>query len=405
MLSEPTTADKRHSARLSDAIRWSLAQRHGWLGFDHFMEQALYAPQLGYYSSGSLKFGTAGDEFGSGELSSECASDYITAPHLGDVLARCLAAQCVEVLSEIGGGDVLEFGAGSGQLAADLLMAMDALRMPPQRYFILETSAVLRARQRDTIAAHCGALAARVSWLEHLPQHGFDGVALANEVLDAMPAARFEINAQGIALALGVVADDSDGGRFRWAKSENPLAESLQERLGEYQLAEGYRSEIGLRAEAWVRTLGEHINSGVMLLLDYGFPRREFYHHERRGGTLMCHYRHVAHDDPFFYPGLQDISVHVDFTAISQAAQEVELAAAGFASQGAFLLSLGALDWLAQRQSSSPTDRQSLAMSRQIQTLTMPHEMGELFKVIAFSRNYHRPLSGFSMHDRRAALL
>ncbi len=395
MLTEPGAEEQRHSARLSANIRRRIARRRGWIGFDAFMEQALYAPGLGYYAAGRPTFGAAGD--------------FITAPLMGGVLAHCLAGQCVEVLSEIGHGDVLEFGAGSGRLAADLLMEMNALGRPPGRYLILETSAALRARQRQTIADHCGALGARVRWLERLPD-GFDGVALANEVLDAMPALRFEIGGGGEALALGVgvTSDgtDTNDERLRWATAAEPLPESLQARLGEYDLGPGYRSEIGLRAEAWVRSLGENINTGVLLLIDYGFPAREFYHPQRRQGTLMCHYRHVAHDDPFFYPGLQDISVHVDFTAIARAAREVALATAGYASQGAFLLSLGALDLLAERRDCGAAGhdarqlRQSLALSRQIQTLTMPHEMGELFKVIAFSRNYPRPLGGFSMQDR-----
>lgn len=402
MLTEPVAEDKRHSARLSDHIRRHIAGRHGWIGFDRFMEHALYAPRLGYYSAGLPKFGVVGD------LSGAPAGDFITAPLMGDVLARCLAGQCVEVLSEIGHGDVLEFGAGTGQLAADLLTMMNTLGRPPARYLILETSAALRARQQATIAERCGSLGARVRWLERLPPDGFTGVVLANEVLDAMPAVRFEIGADGEALALGVVVND---GQFQWAKSA-PLPENLQDCLAGYNLPEGYRSEIGLRAEAWVRSLGEKINTGVMLLIDYGFPRREFYHPQRRQGTLMCHYRHVAHDDPFFYPGLQDISVHVDFTTLSRAAREVGMTTAGFASQGAFLLSLGALDHLAAEHAAEyaaehateTNPRPALAMSRQIQKLTMPHEMGELFKVIAFSRNYPRPLRGFSLNDRRGRL-
>ena len=383
---ETSAEDQRHSARVSENIRQHIARQHGWIGFDRFMEQALYAPGLGYYSTGLPKFGAPGD--------------FVTAPLMGDLLARCLAGECVAVLSEIGHGDLLEFGAGTGQLAADLLMAMDALGRPPERYFILETSAALRARQRETIASRCGSLGACVHWLEQLPPDPFDGIVLANEVLDAMPAMRFEIGESGEALALGVAVHE---GRFHWAKSTRPLPEFLQARLA--GLAEGYRSEIGLRAEAWVRSVGEKINTGVMLLIDYGFPRREFYHPQRRHGTLMCHYRHAAHDDPFFHPGLQDISVHIDFTAISEAAQEVEMTLAGFASQGAFLLSLGMLERLAEYQNCAEMNpQQSLALSREIQKLTMPHEMGELFKVIAFSRNYCRPLDGFSMQDRRGRL-
>ena len=383
MLTEPTAEGKLHSARLSARIRRQIARAGGWVGFDQFMQQALYAPGLGYYSAGATKFGAAGD--------------FITAPLMGDLTARCLAKQCAEVLSEIGGGDVIEFGAGTGQLAADMLLAMDAQGALPEHYFIVETSADLRARQRETIAARCGELSRhgerlceRVRWLEQLPPDGFTGVALANEALDAMPAIRFETDARGRALILGVALGD-DG--FHWSPSAEALPDPLQNRLADLALEAGYRGEMGLHAEAWVRSVGEKIHCGVMLLLDYGFPRREFYHAQRRQGTLMCHYRHVAHDDPFFYPGLQDISVHVDFTALEHAAREVALALAGFTSQGAFLLSLGVLDMPAASMRGG-----------EINTLTMPHEMGELFKVIAFSRNYDRPLSGFALKDRRGAL-
>ncbi len=403
MLPEPEAERKRHSRRLSRRIRRLIAARGGWIGFDAYMEQALYAPGLGYYSAGLPRFGAAGD--------------FVTAPLLGDVTAHCLAQQCAEVLGEIGRGDVFEFGAGTGRLAADMLPALAALGRLPERYLILETSAALRARQRETIAGLPAALRARVGWLEELPARGFVGVAFANEVLDAMPAIRFEIDARGRALALGVAAadagenDNGDAG-FRWAPAADPLPEALQLRLRlrGRGLESGYRGEMGLRAEAWVRSVGERIRQGVLLLIDYGFPRHEFYHPQRRHGTLMCHYRHAAHDDPFFHPGLQDISVHIDFTAIADAAREVALTPAGFTSQGAFLLALGALERLAESQRSSSRSRAgggtaaSLAMSRQIQKLTLPHEMGELYKVIAFSRNYPRPLGGFSLSDRRGAL-
>lgn len=397
MLTEPNlvpeTALRLHSNRLSKYLRQTIAEQHGWISFEQFMQHALYAPGLGYYSAGLPKFGAAGD--------------FVTAPLLGDVTAHCLAKQCAEVLAEIGAGEVLECGAGNGRLAADILLSMHELGQLPAKYLILETSAVLRARQRETIATQCASLRARVDWLEQLPQDGIKGVVLANEVLDAMPAMRFEIGTQGKAAALGVSVRDN---QFHWAKSITYLPDTLQKRLHAPALAQplecGYRSEMGVRAEAWVRTLGTTLTAGVMLLLDYGFPRREFYHAERRQGTLMCHYRHTAHDDPFFYPGLQDISVHIDFTALAEAAQEVGLALAGYTSQGAFLLSLGALDRLAaSQQGGAANQRQSHALSKQIQTLTMPHEMGELFKVIAFSRNYQKPLSGFAMHDRRGALV
>jgi len=390
----PDAEGQRHSNRLSQRLRAHIRCAGGWVGFDRFMQQALYAPGLGYYQAGLPKFGARGD--------------FITAPLMGDLTARCIAGQCAQVLAEIGHGDVLEFGAGTGRLAADLLTALERLGVLPGRYFIVETSADLRARQRRTLAGLSAPLRERVRWLERLPQDGFDGVALATEVLDAMPAVRFEIDARGRALALGVTTETGGGDAgqpaLRWATA-GPLPENLQRRIDGAALGAGYRSEMGLQAEAWVRSVGERINTGVLLLIDYGFPRREFYHPQRRDGTLMCHYRHIAHGDPFFYPGLQDISVHVDFTAIADAARDAALQLAGFASQGAFLLSLGILDSLAEsRQHGAQEPRRALAMTRELGRLTLPHEMGELFKVIAFTRHYDRPLRGFALKDRRAAL-
>ncbi|MGI9311433.1 MAG: class I SAM-dependent methyltransferase [bacterium] len=407
MLPPPEPALRRRSRAVSARIRDDIAAR-GWIGFDRFMQHALHAPGLGYYSGALAKFGAGGD--------------FVTAPMLGDVAARCLARQCAEVLDAIGHGDIVEFGAGNGDLAAEMLLAMDEIGRPPRRYCIIETSAELQARQRAVIAERCGALSQRAHWLDRLPPNGFDGVALANEVLDAMPTTRFEINRNGEAMPLGVGVSrdgdeasasgdgggDDDNTTFHWTIGDKPLDVALQQRLAPYGLAPGYRGEIGLQAEAWTRALGAHLNTGVALLLDYGFPRGEFYHPERRDGTLMCHYRHVAHDNPFFHPGLQDISVHIDFTAIADAARETSLELAGFASQGAFLLSLGALDLLAQRQRAAESDaharQQAQATARQIKQLTLPHEMGELFKVIALRRNYRRALSGFSLHDRSGSL-
>ena len=382
MLAEPNFEARQHSARLVAHIRDCIAAANGCIGFDEFMELALHAPALGYYAAGATKFGAHGD--------------FVTAPLLGDVLGRCLARQCGEILREIGGGDVLEFGAGDGKLAADLLTAMASAECLPTRYLILETSAELRDRQRKTIAELPADLAARAAWLSALPED-FCGVAFANEVLDAMPALRFEVDDAGVAWQIGVAYDDE----FRWQKSL-PLADDLQARLKPHNLPPGYRSEINLRAEAWLREVAVCIKTGVLLLIDYGFPRREFFHAERRHGTLMCHYRHAAHDDPFRYPGLQDISVHLDFSALSEAANDAKMLTVGYASQGAFLLSLGALDCI--EVTDAATNKNAIARSQQIQKLTMPHEMGELYKVIAFAKNYPQPLSGFSLKDRRAAL-
>ena len=222
-----------------------------------------------------------------------------------------------------------------------------------------------------------------------------------------MPAARFEMNARERACELGVCVNDA--GNFAWSRGEE-LPEELQRRIKLHEeetgaaLADGYRGEIGLRAEKWVRDTGARIKRGALLLLDYGYPRREFYHAERRDGTLMCHYRHFAHADPFFYPGLQDISAHIDFTAIRDAAHASGLATAGFASQGAFLLSLGALDVLAESHDNDGDLRGQIARANEVRTLTMPQEMGELVKVIAFAKNCALNLRGFQLHDRSGRL-
>ena len=394
-LPEPDAAGKKHSAKLCAHIRRRIARGGGRISFAQFMEDALYAPKLGYYAAGVARFGADGD--------------FTTAPQLGGVIARCLAVQCAEALNELElpNGDLLEFGAGSGQLAADLLAAMDALNAPPRRYLIVETSAALRERQCATLASR--GYEERVRWLECMPRE-FCGIVFANELLDAMPAARFEMNARGRACELGVYVNDA--GNFAWSRGEE-LPEELQRRIKLHEeetgaaLADGYRGEIGLRAEKWVRDTGARIKRGALLLLDYGYPRREFYHAERRDGTLMCHYRHFAHADPFFYPGLQDISAHIDFTAIRDAAHASGLATAGFASQGAFLLSLGALDVLAGSQTGHDNDgdlRGQIARANEVRTLTMPQEMGELVKVIAFTKNCALNLRGFQLHDRSGRL-
>ena len=381
------------SNRVRDHILRRIAANRGWIGFDEFMHTALHAPALGYYATGRVQFGARGD--------------FVTAPMLGDVAARCLARQCAEVLAQIGGGDVIEFGAGDGQLAVDVLTAMRELGQSPRRYCIIETSPALIARQRATIGAR---MPDRVEWLAQLPRAGFTGAIIANEVLDAMPVTRFEINANGAAVALGVGARDA---RLHWqlvtpdasdATLTSPLPARLQSRITRRGLPPGYRGEINPRAEAWVRSVGAKLNRGALFIIDYGYPRREFYHPERRAGTLMCFYRGHAHDDPFFYPGLQDITAHIDFTAVARAAAEVGLQLAGFTSQGAFLLASGALDELQHCAAQQPSTQVALTKAQEIKTLTLPGGMGEIIKVIAFTRNCAATLSGFAIADRRATL-
>lgn len=383
-----------HSARLVERIETELTAAGGRLGFERYMALALSEPGLGYYSAGTAKFGPAGD--------------FSTAPELSALFSRCLARQCAEVLSRCGGG-VLELGAGSGVMAADLLAELAASGAPPERYLIVEPSAELRARQQALLTSRVPQLGGRVAWLDRLP-HAFTGVILANEVLDALPAQRFEVTAAGPRpLQVGV-----DEGRFVWrlGAAENDLCawlERLQTRLGR-RLAVGYRSERQPLLTAWLAALGDCLSRGAMFLIDYGYPRNEYYHPQRRQGTLICHYRHRAHDDPFLWPGLQDISVSVDFSAVADAVLAAGLTLAGYTSQSHFLLGCGLDALLAERAPSAgahtaAAERRYLALAGAAKRLTLPGEMGEKFKVLAASRGLApKPLRGFGLADRRQRL-
>ncbi len=386
MFHEPSKDQVRHSSMLHEVISSEIHANGNWMGFDRYMELALYAPGLGYYSAGAVKFGHAGD--------------FVTAPLVGPLFARCMARQCGEILRTMKPADdriVVEYGAGTGEFSRDFLQEAEETRSLPDEYWIIEPSPDLRVRQQSTIEKGTPTCADRVSWRTDLPGDGVSGVIIANELLDAMPVTRFEVDTQGKPREIGVMHGKNG---LAWAVSENRLTAPHADRLSRYALPAGYRSEIGHCAEAWVRTVGEKLNSGVVLLCDYGFPRHEYYHPDRSDGTLMCHYRHVAHTDPFFYPGIQDISAHVDFTAIQQAGQDAGMETIGYATQGSFLLSLGLLDDLQDLQDDHHPTRDTLRVSQEIKKLTLPHEMGELFKVIAFGKNYSRGLRGFAMHNR-----
>jgi SAM-dependent MidA family methyltransferase len=380
-LPSPTAGEQAHHDKLMQRLREEMAAAGGAIAFDRFMELALYAPGLGYYVAGTQKFGEHGD--------------FITAPELGSLFARCLARPCRSLLAELGGGDILEAGAGSGALAADLLLELESLGRLPERYLILELGAELRTRQNETVKRRAPHLIGRVHWLDDLPVN-FRGVVLANEVLDAMPVTRFKVTQNGVNELY--VAWENQG--LVW--QERPANASLRERVEPLRLAPGYTSEINLRAEAWVRRVADSLEQGAMLLIDYGFPRAEFYHPQRAQGTLMCHYRHQTHDDPLRLAGLQDITAHVDFSAIAEAGVDAGLALLGYTSQAAFLLGCGLEQVMA---ASDPNDvRAHLALTQQIKKLTLPHEMGELFKVLALGRGVREPLPGFTLQDRRGRL-
>jgi SAM-dependent MidA family methyltransferase len=399
-LPAPSPEARAHSERLVEAIREAIETSGGAIPFARFMDLALYAPGLGYYVAGSRKFGAAGD--------------FVTAPELSPLFALCLARQVADVLATLGDGELLEVGAGSGALAVGLLTALDELGRLPRRYAILEVSPDLRQRQRQTLAERVPHLAERVVWLDRLPDFPWRGVVVANEVLDALPVQRFRIGTDAPEeIMVGLAAAGAEATGSPLAIAPGPLAtpglaaalEELQAdlaRSGSGPLAAGYVSELCLAAPAWVRGVAELLEAGLALIIDYGFPRREYYHPQRSGGTLMCHYRHRAHADPLFLPGLQDITAHVDFSALAAAAEAGGLEVAGFTSQAQFLVNTG----LAERVAASdPNDvARHAALAQQIAVLTSPAEMGELFKVLALGRGVEVPLRGFAAGDRRAGL-
>ena len=383
-LPSPSPEASAHSRELVAAIGREIAARSGWISFARYMELALYAPGLGYYSAGARKFGAAGD--------------FVTAPEMSAFFGRALARQVAQVL-EASQPRLLEVGAGSGRLAADLLGELDALGRLPERYEILELSADLRQRQQATLAAAAPYLLPRVHWLERLPE-AFSGAVVANEVLDAMPAHVVAWRDDGI-IERGVGFDETGGLAWLERPATGPLLAAAEEIGAQCLLPPGYESEISLAARSWAGEWGHRLQCGALLLIDYGFPRREFYHQQRGRGTLMCHYRHHSHPDPFLFPGLQDVTVHVDFTAIIAAADHGGLDLLGYASQGQFLLNCGILDLLAREQPGTP---EYIRASGAINKMLMPHEMGELFKVIAIGRDIPRPLLGFASGDRSRRL-
>ncbi len=397
MLPAPSADALAHSQRVAAHLRSLIDDAGGWIPFSRFMEAALYAPGLGYYSAGAAKFGTAGD--------------FVTAPEMTPLFGRTLAHAIAPVLAETG-GEVLELGAGSGRLAADVLGELERLGTLPARYAILEVSADLRERQQETITRTLPHLAGRVQWLDALPA-GFSGVILGNEVLDALPVDLVHWTDAG-PLARGVSVSDARPstnsvrperveGRTEFAWQDRPLNDPLlRARAEALDLAPGYVSEINLAADALIASLAQSLTQGLILLIDYGFSGAEYYHPQRHMGTLRAHYRHHALDDPFHLPGLCDLTAHVDFTAVARAGMAAGLAVAGYASQANFLLNSGLTELLMQ---TPPTAAAAyLPQANAVQRLVSPAEMGELFKVIGLTKGEVAPLAGFARGDRQHSL-
>jgi len=363
-----------HSHKVAEHIAGVIAEEDDWIPFPRYLELALYAPGLGYYAAGARKFGAEGD--------------FVTAPEISPMFAKCLALQARQVLEKTG-GDILELGPGSGALAVDLYGELKAHGATPTRYYLLEVSPDLRERQRRRIAERFPGDFERFVWLDRLPEK-LRGVVIANEVLDVVPFALVH-RTGGEILERGVIVSEAG---LAW--DDQPIPDGELKRRAAAAFPPGgydYLSEVGLAAEGLVRTIASTLEAGVALFIDYGFPQREFYHPQRSMGTLRCHYRHRFHGDPFFMPGLQDITAHVDFSAMARAAEQGEAEVLGFTTQAYFLISCGLAVLVAEVDPNMTLSR--LQATSAVHRLISPAEMGELFKVLAIGRGIDEPLLGF----------
>ena len=382
-----SVAEQQHSAAVAARLQEEIATAGGWLSFERFMELALYAPGLGYYSAGSTKFGAAGD--------------FVTAPEISGLFSCCVARQCAEVLSSIG-GEILELGAGTGRMAATVLGALATAGVLPDRYAILEVSADLTQRQRERLGSLPVELRERVVWLDRLPERPVKGVILANEVLDALPCRRFVVGTDGV-LESGVsLAPNGDSFVEHVVAAEASLADAATALLRQLPepLPPGYTSELCLRVEPWLGSVGACLGRGLMLFFDYGLPRAHYYHPQRVSGTLQCHFKQFAHDDPYINVGVQDITAWVDFTRVAEAGLAGGLDVAGFCTQAGFLLATG----IERSVAAAAGTVEQARLAGEARRLLMPGEMGEAFKVMGLTRDYDSGLSGFGLQDLRHSL-
>jgi SAM-dependent MidA family methyltransferase len=376
-----------HCAQVRDHVALEIAAADGWLSFERYMELALYAPGLGYYSAGAHKLGEGGD--------------FTTAPEVSRLFGACVARQCAEILSALREGSILEIGAGSGRLAVDILLRLESLGQLPAHYWILDVSADLRDRQRRRFAQHLPHLQERIRWLDGPPDEAFDGVILANEVLDALPVTRFRWHPAGVE-ELGVVIHE---GRFAWqprtaSQAVADACRQLAKAGGAWE--DGYVSEYCPRLWAWTHSVTRALRRGAALWFDYGLPRSQYYLPERHEGTLLCHFRHRAYGDPFLYPGLSDITAWVDYTSLAEASRAAGFALEGFTTQSYFLAGLG-ID-REMRAIAGDDANEHARLANQARQLMLPGEMGERFKAMAWLRGLELPLSGFALQDLRHTL-
>lgn len=381
-LPQPTREWLQHSQHLHNHIVNKIHESRGWISFAHFMELALYTPGLGYYSGNNTKFGFNGD--------------FVTAPEISVLFGKTLARQAMQLFRQVNKASILEFGAGSGKLALDLLMELEQFNQLPDQYLILEISAELQQRQRALFETYAPQFLDRITWLAQLPNQ-FSGFIIANEVLDAMPThlvvwQKEILQERGVSVSQQALSwVDKPLSHDELITIANQLSAHIEKDEPDFV---NYLSEISLANRYFIRSLSEILQTGLILLIDYGFGQREYYHPQRSMGTVMCHYRHYAHDDPFYLPGLQDITSHVDFSAIAQIASENNLQLLGYTNQAHFLINCGITELLSNVAVADTF--KYLPLSNQLQRLVSPAEMGELFKVIALGKGLNETPIGFT---------
>jgi SAM-dependent MidA family methyltransferase len=378
----PNSVARARSDQLTDLIRAEIAKSGGFISFARFMELALYKPILGYYSASAPKFGQGGD--------------FITAPHISPLFAQCLARQFQLVLAQMENDDILEIGAGSGLFAKDVLLELEKLNSLPKHYFILEISPELRLHQEELLRSECPHLLSRVQWLDALPKE-FKGVIFANEVLDALPVHCFQIKKNQ--LYERSVGWENEAFCWKLTAPSAALREHVEKLQREISFPEEYASEINIVLTSFIQSLANSLKQGVIFLFDYGYGQREYYHPDRQQGTLMCYFQHQKHDNPLVFAGLQDMTAHVDFTAVAENAVEAGLDLMGYTTQQGFLLSAGLLE-NASKESAVEQYNQSVAIKK----LMLPSEMGEAVKVMGLGKGIEMFLEVFRLQDRRRDL-
>lgn len=375
------------NTKLQGLIKDRILQSGGSIPFSEYMELALYHPEYGYYTSNLIKFGSKGD--------------FTTAAEIGNLFAKCLAEEIIHIFQNIKNNNILEIGAGTGKLAVDLIGILNSQNIYIDTYFILEKSPNLRNIQQQKIAK-LNVKGTKIIWLDQLPQdNAFSGVILANEVLDALAVTCFSVSTNLTTIQERRVAYAASTNSFYFVNAPasielaaTVIATGVQGNFIDFKPTDSlYTSEVNLSLAPFIQNIAKFLNVGVILFFDYGFLATEYYHATRNGGTLMCHYQHHAHTDPFVYLGLQDITAHVDFSAVQAIARENELSCLAMTTLAWFLVNCGITKFLAAYNCLCTAER--IKIQAEINILTSPAEMGEIFKVLCLGKNYFGSLLGF----------